>query len=392
MKKLLFIGLLSSMFISTAMAQYDNAVRTGFEGDHFSLEGALELFKDSRSVQDFERRLNTRTNWVNNLDLDYDGRTDYVRVNQRRQGNLNAIILQVPVDRRYVQDVAVIEIEQTGRRSALLQMVGDADLYGQNVVIEPYDEFGGAVNVYRWRAVRNILDGGFGNIYTSPYAFNYYPVWYHPWNQYAWNVYSPRWSSYNRFYRVSPFNRLANVYSIYSPYRSFCPVVSRRTAQVRAQRPIVNRATAGRTNRTVNRANATVTNRTTATTRARTSSSRDAAQNRATTRNTRTTTSRATTSTANRNSTRANTTRPTISRSTNSRSTTRATTTRPTVNRSTASRATASPRVSRSTSTRSSAQPRRSTTSSRANATVRRSSTSAASRTRTATPSRRVQQ
>jgi hypothetical protein len=62
--------------------------------------------------------------------LNYDGRIDYIRVEHRRQGNYHAIILQALVDRYEVQDVAVIEIEIIGRREAILQIVGDEDLYG----------------------------------------------------------------------------------------------------------------------------------------------------------------------------------------------------------------------------------------------------------------------
>ena len=378
MKKVIFSWLLSAMFISTAMAQF-GATRTGFEGDNFSLEGALELFKDSRSVQDFERRLNTKTNWVNNLDLDYNGRTDYIRVNHRRQGNLNAIILQVPVDRRYVQDIAVIQIEQTGRRRAILQMVGDADLYGSNVVVEPYDDFNSDVNVYRWRAVRNILDG-YGNTYASPYAFNNYPVWYSPWDQYAWSAYQPRFSSYGRYYRVSPYNRLSNVYGIYSPYRAYCPVVRTRTARIRSQQPGVNRttttrATTRRPAQTTAQTSSRATSRATTQTRSTTNRTRATSLPRATTQ-TRTTNSRtsatsqprATTSTRRASTpvTRS-TNRPTVRRDTPSRTSSASRTSRPAT-----TRATAAPRTSRASTPRATTQPRRTATPSRA-ATPRRS-------------------
>ena len=43
---------------------------TGFEGDHFSLEGAMDLFKNAQSIEEFEKQLNQEENHVNNLDLD----------------------------------------------------------------------------------------------------------------------------------------------------------------------------------------------------------------------------------------------------------------------------------------------------------------------------------
>ena len=47
-------------------------------GDHFSLEGALELFKKSASPEEFEQLLNSPKSEVNNLDLNGDGDIDYM--------------------------------------------------------------------------------------------------------------------------------------------------------------------------------------------------------------------------------------------------------------------------------------------------------------------------
>ncbi|HQX44312.1 MAG TPA: hypothetical protein PK209_07155, partial [Saprospiraceae bacterium] len=38
---------------------------TGLPGDHFSLQGALDLFKKSASPEEFEKLLNTESNQVN---------------------------------------------------------------------------------------------------------------------------------------------------------------------------------------------------------------------------------------------------------------------------------------------------------------------------------------
>src|SRR5687768_18426491 len=63
-------------------------------GDHFSLEGALELFKKSSSPEEFERMLNSPDSKVNNLDLNGDGYIDYIRVHDRYEGNVHAFIIQ----------------------------------------------------------------------------------------------------------------------------------------------------------------------------------------------------------------------------------------------------------------------------------------------------------
>ncbi|MEZ4994826.1 MAG: hypothetical protein R2824_30695 [Saprospiraceae bacterium] len=242
MKKLILWGLLSIIGLSASYAQH-RTERTGYEGDYFSLEGALDLFKQSTSLRDFERRLNTRDNWVNNLDLNYDGRTDYIRVEHRRDGNFHAIILQALVDRYDIQDVAVIEIEVIRRGEAVLQIIGDEDLYGQEVYVEPlegysdsrsgYDrDYGDYVNVYYWRPVQYILGRQY-RVYSSPYYWHYYPTWWNPWRPYAWDVFRPRIVVYVNYYRIVPRLRVVRVHNFYRPYRTYCNPVVQRANEVR---------------------------------------------------------------------------------------------------------------------------------------------------------------
>lgn len=250
-------ALLAFLFLASTNAQrgYD---RSGYDGDNFSLEGAIELFKNSRSIDDFERRLNTEDTWVNNLDLNYDGRIDYIRVEHIRQGDLHAIVLQVPINRHDVHDVAVIEIEKVGRRKAILQIIGDEDLYGQELIVEPYEGDGysngrggpsadydfrrGYVNVYYWTPVRHIFGRRY-RPYISPYRWSYYPTWWSPWRQCGWDVFRPRVVIYNRFYHVVSIHRVVRVHNFYRPYRAYCPNVFQRSNQIRVNqgRPAIRR-------------------------------------------------------------------------------------------------------------------------------------------------------
>ncbi len=246
MKKVIFSWLFSMVFLAAANAQY--ADRTGYEGDNFSLEGAIELFKQSYSINDFERKLNTQDTWVNNLDLDWDGRIDYIRVEHRRQGNYHAIILSVPLGYYDVQDIAVIEIERVGRRSAVLQIVGDPDIYGEEVIVEPISQNGyayngdyrydngnnGFVNVYYWSAVQHMLGRNY-RVYVSPYRWHYYPTWWSPWSPFGWDVYRPRIVIYHRHYHVVHVHRVVHVHNFYKPYRVYSHNVLVRTNNVRVR-------------------------------------------------------------------------------------------------------------------------------------------------------------
>lgn len=262
MKKLIVCWLLSFFFITIGHAQYHNSQyrseRTGYEGDYFSLEGALHVFKESNTLRDFERKINSKENWVNNLDLNYDGRIDYIRVEHRQRGNYHAIILQALVDRYDVQDVAVIEIEVIGRGEAILQIVGDEDLYGEEVFVEPVEgyanggsryhpDFGDYVNVYYWRPVQYILDRQY-RPYVSTYSWGYYPTWWNPWRQYSWNVFRPRIVVYHNYYYIAPRHRVVRVHNFYRPYRSYCNSVVQRSNNVRVKQgraPVYRNPTVG---------------------------------------------------------------------------------------------------------------------------------------------------
>lgn len=233
---------MSGIFLTASNAQYGEE-RTGYEGDYFSLEGAIELFKESRSISNFERKLNDEDSWVNNLDLNYDGDIDYIRVEHRSQGDFHVIVLQAILGRRDVQDVAVIEIERTGRRTAILQIIGDEDLYGEEVIAEPYNSAGysssgdynferGYVNVYHWRAVQNLFDRSYVT-YVSPYRWNYYPTYWNPWHQHGWSVYHPRRVRYYNHCHIVYVHRVIRVHNFYRPFRSHSHHVTQRTIKHR---------------------------------------------------------------------------------------------------------------------------------------------------------------
>ncbi|QLH32048.1 MAG: hypothetical protein HWD62_06050 [Cyclobacteriaceae bacterium] len=109
-------------------------------GDNFSLEGALELFKKSASPEEFERLLNSPESEVNNLDLNGDGNIDYIRVIDRTERNIHTFTMQAVISRNEFQDIAVISLEKLENGKAILQITGDADVYGIETIIEPTQE------------------------------------------------------------------------------------------------------------------------------------------------------------------------------------------------------------------------------------------------------------
>lgn len=218
----------------TMKAQED---RIEVPGDHFSLEGALELFKKSASPEEFERLLNSADSEVNNLDLNGDGEIDYIRVIDRKEGNVHAFILQAVVSDQERQDVAVIELEKLANGKAILQITGDEDIYGIETIIEPTEEMRinagtstarNVVNVWTWPSVQYVYSPYYID-WVSPWTWSYRPFWWRPWRPVAYYYYYPRWERYRPYYSVCYTHRV-NAYHYYRPYRSSSVMVHNRHA------------------------------------------------------------------------------------------------------------------------------------------------------------------
>ncbi|MCG8330661.1 MAG: hypothetical protein MI974_23390 [Chitinophagales bacterium] len=227
---------------------------TGLPGDHFSLEGALSLFKKATSPEDFEKLLNTENENVNNLDLNEDGEVDYIRVVDYVEGDVHAIVLQVPVSEKESQDIAVIEIEKTGEETAMLQIIGDEDLYPDNTIVEPHDveaEQGGKggpsvnfetraiiVNVWAWPSVRFVYRPAYV-AWSSPWYWAAYPRWWKPWRPRPWRVHYNRCVVYRPHYRVVTTHRVVRAHRVYKPRRKSSVVVHTRTTTIKRSQPKV---------------------------------------------------------------------------------------------------------------------------------------------------------
>lgn len=234
-----------------AMAQDADAVEeadsTGLPGDNFSLEAALELFKKAESPEDFEKLLNTKDNGANNLDLNEDGETDYIRVVDNMEGDVHAIVLQAPISESESQDIAVIEIEKTGDEEAILQIVGDEDIFGEQTLVEPFEEEvktkgkGGpsleyavdriVVNVWLWPSVQFVYAPGY-RVWVSPWRWRYYPIWWTPWRPLHWRAFHVRVFPYHRHYHVVSTHRVVRAHAVYTPRRTGSKVVHTRTTTV----------------------------------------------------------------------------------------------------------------------------------------------------------------
>ncbi len=232
----------------------------GLPGDNFDLYGALELFKKAENPEAFEKAVNAKDNEVNNLDLDADGKVDYVKVVDKSEGDAHSLVLQVAVSKTETQDVAVIEIEKSGGNNAKMQIVGDEELYGKDYIIEPKEttapasdrsgatptngtvddvynngnttnngyntadnSSGGSpvvVNVYTWPAVQYVYTPAYVG-WVSPWYWGYYPGWWSPWQPMYYGVYYRRMYHYHQpyYHRVYQYHCQA-AHNYYYGHRS----------------------------------------------------------------------------------------------------------------------------------------------------------------------------
>jgi len=164
-------------------AAYMASIDTTSLGSNLNLQAVAELFRTSKDLEAFEKRLNDKDEGVNNLDLNEDGKTDYLRVVDHAEKNTHVIVIQAVVGKDQFQDVASIDVVQDGDKVSL-QIVGDKDIYGTDYYIEPEKE----EEVKDYPTVKVIFVVGYSPYY-SPYYWGYYPPYYHPWHPYPAHYY-----------------------------------------------------------------------------------------------------------------------------------------------------------------------------------------------------------
>jgi len=245
--------ILTALMATSLYANTTEQDSTGLPGDQFSLEAALDLFKNSADLESFETTLNLKDKQVNNLDLDGNGEVDYIRVVDHSEGDAHAIVLQIAMGKDEAQDVAVIELEKTGERTAMVQIRGSEELYGKDVIFEPYEEqdvvdpnskSGPApvdmywvrvwVNVWSWPCVDYMYDPYY-SVWVSPWYWGYYPPWWRPWNPWGYHTYWGWHSHYDNWYQPTYVCRTTNANVIYGHRASFSPRIRTSTAPIRSK-------------------------------------------------------------------------------------------------------------------------------------------------------------
>jgi len=256
MKKLIITSVLAAMvaFGATTFAQDKPAEYLGLPGDNLNLYAVMKLFQESKTLEDFERSLNSEDTRVNNLDLNGDGMIDYITVTDYPDGDVHTIVLRDMLGKNESQDVAVFTVQKYSDGSVQIQLIGDEALYGKNYIIEPiYDNNTGTPNpgymgsdrninitvvrttpydIAGWPLVRFIFLPGY-RVWHSAWYWGYYPRWWHPWHPYYWDFYYGyhyRWYNdyYAHYHRWNTFRSPVYNNYYYRSVRVYSPDVDNR--------------------------------------------------------------------------------------------------------------------------------------------------------------------
>ena len=137
--KLINTILLAFLSVGSLFAQNVTTVRANSSdiSDNLDLQAVASIFGDSRDLEDFERRLNDPDMMISNLDLNNDGRVDYLRVVELAEQNTHVIVLQSVLGPDTFQDVATVEVERDRQNNVTVQVVGDPYIYGPSYIYQP---------------------------------------------------------------------------------------------------------------------------------------------------------------------------------------------------------------------------------------------------------------
>ncbi|MEK8179746.1 hypothetical protein WMW71_05280 [Flavobacterium buctense] len=231
------------MGINFAFSQSNNEPEAlGLPGDNLSLYAVLEVFQKSKTIEDFEKSLNDKEGNVNNLDLNNNDETDYISVISEKDGDNHSIILQVAVNEKENQDIAVIEVSKNKSGKVVVQIIGDEELYGKDYIVEPSNEVVGGTpnpgytggdtviinnnttNNYNTTNTTNNTSNNNGAsyvepsgwsvvmflfspvyvVYRSPFYWGYYPSYWHPWRPIYYHSY---WGYHGHYHHHHHYRR-----------------------------------------------------------------------------------------------------------------------------------------------------------------------------------------
>lgn len=117
MKNILSIAFFILLINSINAQKVNVYAKNSYVEDNLDLNAVSMIFSQSVDAADFETRLNYPDERISNLDLNHDGKVDYLRVSEKIQNNIKIIIIQSEIQTNIFEDVATINIIMNSRNT-----------------------------------------------------------------------------------------------------------------------------------------------------------------------------------------------------------------------------------------------------------------------------------
>ena len=167
--------LISFFWPSGGEKQYNVNVQTMvYGGAGLDLATIGSLLKKAENASELERLLNDPKTGINNLDLNEDGKVDYIKVTEYGTEQTKGFSLTVEPAAGETQEVATIKIEKSGNDQASVEVKGNEQIYGQNHYHR--SSFGITDMLFMYWLFRP------HPFYMSPYGYGHYPGSYRSYN------------------------------------------------------------------------------------------------------------------------------------------------------------------------------------------------------------------
>jgi len=176
-----------------------------------TLPGVVKQAKDAKHLE----KLINQPGGVNNLDLNDDGKVDYIRVveyGDKEKGAYGFSLTTQPVEGE-TQEVAAIEIQKDPekKKTAELEVRGNEQIYGRN---HYYHARFPVAQLLLWSYL--LRPHAF---YASPFHYGHYPGYYRSYNVAASGTYSQRTRQYRQAANVRKNSSSRMRTDIKSPHR-----------------------------------------------------------------------------------------------------------------------------------------------------------------------------
>jgi len=164
----IFLIVISFLWPSGGDKNYNvNVQSTVYAGEGLDLATIGSLLKKAENATELERLLNDPATGVNNLDLNEDGKVDYVKVTEYGNDKSKGFSLTVEPIAGEVQEIATINIEKSGDDKAEVEVRGNEQVYGQNHY--HHSSFGMTDMLFMYWLFRP------HPMYMSPWGYGRYP-------------------------------------------------------------------------------------------------------------------------------------------------------------------------------------------------------------------------